>query len=87
MPRITEWYQIITTRDREQMKIEINRLIGKGVGWKPVGGVSVIQDFGTYYIQAMERPYKKGGPGRPKGSMGKPKPETPEEIIKEIDGE
>lgn len=74
MPALKEWYKVVMANDHRELQNQVNKLMGTGNGWRPVGGVQLIQNMGVFYLQSMERTFKKGGTGRPKGSLNKPKP-------------
>jgi len=73
MPRIREWYKIIVANDIKELESKVNKLMGEGRGFAPTGGVRFVHSMGVFYYQAMAKVFKKGGPGRPQGSLGKQK--------------
>lgn len=74
MPRITEWYKVLMANDIKELQNNVNKLIATGNGWHPIGGIQLVQNMGVFYVQSMEKPFRKPGNGRPKGSLNKPKP-------------
>lgn len=62
-----EYYRVFRAASIKELMEDVNNQKRKGQGWEAVGSVVVdLGQYGSAYMQAVQRKYVRNPPGRPK---------------------